>query len=203
MRFLFSGTASILAFLFFIYSPAFAITENINVFFNTPEEGVSTSIISNPEVGLDDSLVNLINSATPSDTIYAAFYEISDNSIMGALNTAAQAGTNVYFIKDNSTSDTDYNTLDSSINKKKGGSIMHNKFLVIKDKAIWMGSANPTRGGFITGNNNALVIKSAELARIYEDEFNHMWSGNFGSNKTLDQNGTKVTVDGVDNEVFS
>lgn len=68
----------------------------------------------------------------------------------------------------------DYNLVNA-------GADMHNKFAVIDilspsldDDIVWTGSTNLTyTGAFNT--NNVIVIKDAEVAKIYIEEFNQMW----------------------------
>ncbi len=61
------------------------------------------------------------------------------------------------------------------------GADMHNKFAVIdyltpskKDDIVWTGSTNLTYTGAYN-TNNVVVIKDAEVAQIYMEEFNQMW----------------------------
>lgn len=96
------------------------------------------------------------------------------------------------------------------------GADMHNKFAIIdhlssskKDDIVWTGSTNLTyTGAFNT--NNVLVIKDAEVASVYIEEFNQMWGSegdipNPGkslfhkdkkdvSQHEFDVNGTKIEI---------
>jgi phosphatidylserine/phosphatidylglycerophosphate/cardiolipin synthase-like enzyme len=58
---------------------------------------------------------------------------------------------------------------------------MHNKFWIFDRQIVWTGSTNITKSGIYTQNNNVLVIRSPELANIYEREFDEMWNGQFGA----------------------
>jgi phosphatidylserine/phosphatidylglycerophosphate/cardiolipin synthase-like enzyme len=58
--------------------------------------------------------------------------------------------------------------------------LMHNKFWIFDDQIVWTGSTNITKNGTLRNNNNVIIIKSAELAAIYEQEFQEMLSGLFG-----------------------
>ena len=65
-------------------------------------------------------------------------------------------------------------------------SIMHNKFIVIDRKKVWLGSANisHTDVGSEYNANIAMVVKNPEIARIYSDEFRQMFKhGRFSSSK--------------------
>ena len=58
--------------------------------------------------------------------------------------------------------------------------LMHNKFLIFDKKIVCTGSANITRTGHFRNNNNVIVIRSTELAAVYEREFEEMWAGEHG-----------------------
>lgn len=65
-------------------------------------------------------------------------------------------------------------------------SIMHNKFIVVDRKKVWLGSANisNTDVGSEYNANVAMLIKNPEIARIYSDEFRQMFrDGRFSSTK--------------------
>ena len=64
------------------------------------------------------------------------------------------------------------------------GADMHNKFAVIdhlsatkNDDIVWTGSTNLTYTGAYN-TNNVIVIKDAEVAEVYNQEFEQMWGGN-------------------------
>lgn len=62
--------------------------------------------------------------------------------------------------------------------------IMHNKFVVVDGQTLWTGSCNISDSG--TGGYNAnvaLLIDSRELASLYTQELNMMWSGKFNQLK--------------------
>ena len=77
---------------------------------------------------------------------------------------------------------------------------MHNKFIVIDDKTLITGSMNFSSTGFSGFNTNALlVVKSEDIAKIYNQEFEQMLSGKFSENKSkithkiVNLNGSYVT----------
>ncbi len=101
-------------------------------------------------------------------------------------------------------------------NLVNAGADMHNKFAVIdylspakSDDIVWTGSTNLTYTGAYN-TNNVVVIKDAEVAQVYIEEFNQMW-GTEGaepdpsralfhkdkrdvSQHIFDVNGTKVEI---------
>ena len=96
-------------------------------------------------------------------------------------------------------------TEDGSI----GSGLMHHKFMVIDGKRVLLSSANFTpscvHGDVLAarsrGNANGLMtVGSVPLAKIFAEEFDHMWSARFGMKKpfrgarTVSVGGKKITV---------
>ncbi len=57
------------------------------------------------------------------------------------------------------------------------GSIMHNKFFIIDNKAVWSGSTNisDTGTGVEYNANSSILIKSPALAKLFKAEFEQMY----------------------------
>ncbi len=63
--------------------------------------------------------------------------------------------------------------------------IMHNKFFIFDKNKVWTGSANISHTDLSGFNANSIILlKSKEIAQIYENEFEQMYNGNFHSLKT-------------------
>ena len=92
---------------------------------------------------------------------------------------------------------TDYKTEIDKLNKIKNkeiefnydffkGHIMHNKFCIIDDEFVWTGTVNISStgtGGF--NENNACLIQSKDVAKIFKAEFEQMYVKElFHENKT-------------------
>ena len=85
-------------------------------------------------------------------------------------------------------------------------SIMHNKFVVVDRKKVWLGSANisHTDAGSEYNANVALLVKNPQIARVYSDEFRQMFrSGAFSTAKAgrVDQKPLRFS-DGSIVEIF-
>ncbi|HEY9702545.1 MAG TPA: phosphatidylserine/phosphatidylglycerophosphate/cardiolipin synthase family protein, partial [Allocoleopsis sp.] len=99
---------------------------------------------------------------------------------------------------------------DTSENARKGSGLMHHKFIIIDNKTTIISSANFTlsdvHGDFNNRNtrgnpNNMLVIPNhTQIAQVFTDEFNYMWSGLFKIHKpyrepvTLNVGQGKITI---------
>src|SRR5262249_54774595 len=78
------------------------------------------------------------------------------------------------------------------------GPIMHNKFMVVDGEWVWTGSWNWTTGDTYRLNNNAIKIRSKELAANYTAEFEKMFvQRKFGPTKPKGVPHPKLTIDGV------
>jgi len=64
-----------------------------------------------------------------------------------------------------------------------GNGLMHNKFAVIDGTSVFTGSYNTTENCTWKNNNNALLIRSEELAEIYFSEFTEMFESRIFGNK--------------------
>jgi len=134
--------------------------------------------------GLDDVLVAEIGKAQQS--VLCAFYDLQLPSVATALIARHQAGVKVGIV-----SDTNYEDREAvqrciragiPVTFDKRGAFMHNKFCVIDGRYVWTGSTNITENCMYRNDNNALLIRSVELAANYADEFDEMFSGNkFGA----------------------
>jgi len=61
--------------------------------------------------------------------------------------------------------------------------LMHDKFAVIDDEITWTGSYNLTYNGAFEDDNNAIAIRSSDLAAIFQAEFREMHEGGIFSNR--------------------
>ncbi len=93
-------------------------------------------------------------------------------------------------------------TLDRMGDRARFDRKMHNKFFVVDRRWVWTGSANVSDTG--TGGYNANVVAvadSPQLAGIYTEEFEQMWSGRFHALK--ENNGVeRFGIGGTKTEVW-
>ncbi|MCS7011070.1 MAG: phospholipase D-like domain-containing protein [Anaerolineales bacterium] len=153
-----------------------------------------------------ERLMFYIDSAKRS--IHVAAFEIDLTDISNALIRAHKRGVEVRFITDDefgleADSKPGHGQLaamrQAGIEIRDDGrnGLMHNKFWIFDGEIVWTGSTNATINGMFEQNNNVIVIKSRELASIYERQFADMWEGQFGARapSTLEQQ--QVNVDGT------
>ncbi|MFA5859156.1 MAG: phospholipase D-like domain-containing protein [Elusimicrobiota bacterium] len=196
--------------LILLSTPFLQAKEQIETIFNSPPN--SDHSILNPNETIDDTVCNFLNRALPGDMVYIAAYNISGTKIKTAfMDTVTRIGKNAVFLiyeKSNTANFMEVLGPGKIENFKDDGTtdsakLMHNKFIVIKDKAVLTGSYNFTVNAAYNDNNNIVIITSREVARLYEMEFKNMYdTGIFGATKSTSThnpwwNGCSVDVGGA------
>ncbi len=172
---------------------------NIFVYFNNP---VDTQFryftpARYADHSLADTVIKYIDRAQISIDI--AIYNMdNDNGIVTALNNAYARGVNVRLIAGDGVNSTAYGQLNIGVgNKKKAPpssqsyGIMHNKFVVIDAEAtvpadayVITGSTNFTDNQINRDPNNLIIFQDQAMARSFTLEFEEMWGGKFGAEKS-------------------
>ena len=87
-----------------------------------------------------------------------------------------------------------------------GTTLMHNKFLLVDQRWVWMGSANFTYYGAVSNANATALFDSPPLAQIYGDRFTSLWGdgtpGTGDAHDWQEDNPATAVVDGVPVEVW-
>ncbi len=141
-----------------------------------PEEGSLTPYFC----GVDDCetvLVEVLSFA--QEEISCAFFDVDLDSVLDLFDAKHSAGVDVRLVVDNENKfgARDYLIYDDS------KQYMHHKFCVVDDFLVVTGSMNPTHRGARVNQNNLVVFSSRHLAFSFLQEFNELWSGEFGSGK--------------------
>ena len=58
---------------------------------------------------------------------------------------------------------------------RKRSSLQHNKFMVVDGERVWTGSVNWTDSGMTYNQENALELRSPQIAAAYRREFEEMF----------------------------
>ena len=145
---------------------------------------------NNPAGSIEEKLLQFINSAQAS--IHIASFEFNLPRVTDALINAKLRGVDVRWVTDNE------NGLEIDANPNRGqftrliannievkddagrSALMHNKFWIFDKQITWTGSTNITVNGIYKQNNNVLVIRSPEIALIYEREWEELWTAQLG-----------------------
>ncbi len=128
---------------------------------------------------IQQGLIRVINQAQASLDI--AIYELDLDDLGDAILAARDRGVKVRLVTDSDTLAED----ETLIRLKKArvpivpderNAIMHNKFVVVDGQSVWTGSWNFTINDTFRNNNNAIYIRSPQLAQVYAAEFEEMFS---------------------------
>src|SRR5215207_6465174 len=172
------------------------------VYFTDP---VNNNNPANWQGSIEGRLIEKINAAKTS--IHIASFEFNLTPVAEALIAAKQRGVDVRWVTD------DENGLEADGEPDHGqfamlqnagievrsdtrSALMHNKFWIFDGQILWTGSTNITVNGVFKQDNNTVVIRSPELAAVYEREFQEMWDGQFGPRSPSQLDEQITTVDG-------
>lgn len=173
------------------------------VYFTNPNEFTGKYA----DAPIEDALVAAIDGAKVS--VYAAIFEIDSMPVTNALVNAKMRGIDVRIVTDDEYgiegSEEAIEMLEDAgipIVPDNKTALMHNKFFVIDNGAVWTGSTNVKQTGLYRNNNNAIYIRSSRLAQYYTAEFNEMFEGREFGPTSPDAGVQGVNIDGTQVEVY-
>ncbi|MBI3034165.1 hypothetical protein HYY72_03315 [Candidatus Woesearchaeota archaeon] len=132
------------------------------------EQAFDYKILFCSESGCLSEIKRLIQGSIKAD---CAMYNFNPYLMNGSENKALRIVT-----------DSNYKSSSPLIRNDNRSSLMHNKFCIFDSRTVLTGSFNP--GSSPSDRNNMIIINSPSLARIYEAEFEELWSGKFGGGKS-------------------
>ncbi len=171
------------------------------LYFTNPE----SPLASQETGGVDAPLAAAIDSARL--TVDVAIYSLSLNSIRDALIRAHKRGVQVRMVMESDNLDrSDPQKLKDAgipiLGDRRAG-LMHDKFVVIDNSEVWLGSMNFTDSGGYTDNNNLMRIRSVKMAENYVKEFEEMFvDDKFGEDVVAETPNPRVTIDGTPIDVY-
>ena len=172
-----------------------------DIAFTTPAE---TDQPGTHHGGIDTRLVSLIDGA--GRTVDIAAYDFDLMNVAEAMARAAGRGVRVRMVTD---SDTVANVKDehvqAALKTVRGAkvtivednrrAIMHHKFAVVDEAIVLTGSWNFTDGDTYRLNNNAVIVRNAQLAENFTHEFEEMFvKKHFGPTKSKVVPNPQITI---------
>ncbi|AFM13500.1 phospholipase D-like domain-containing protein [Turneriella parva] len=174
--------------------------ERFSVFYSEPGKDQDTMI----DRKVDDELVRLIDGA--ERYMYFSVYNFNKTSVVQAVLRAFQRNIDVRVVGDIDEFYTSgYQTMyHSNINMTLGNAngIQHNKFAVVDDKYVFMGTGNISETDMVRNNNNWYIIQNDALVKLYKDEFLQMHNGLFASQKRQRAASTTIILNNSPLEVY-
>ncbi len=151
----------------------------VRVFFTEPSLEAERS-------ELTDALVTMVSHTRHSLDIAA--YALDLPPLVDAVREAHERGVAVRVVGDEDAADDPgfVDLVDAGVEvvfRTTGSGIMHDKFVLFDDQAVWTGSTNFTENGVYLNNNDSLILPSPDLVERYRVEFDQMFDGVFGRHK--------------------
>lgn len=173
----------------------------IQIYFTNPQSPLAAQKTG----GIDAPLAAAINSARL--TVDVAIYSFSLNNIRDALIRAHKRGARVRVVTESENLDrSDAQKLKDAgvpiLGDRREG-LMHNKFVVIDNSEVWLGSMNFTDSGAYSDNNNLVRIRSKQMAENFAKEFDEMFvDDKFGDNILAKTPHPSLEINGVRFDVY-
>ncbi len=151
-------------------------TGSVDTSVATEEEAISLGF------DMNDTIAAYITRA--QHTLDIAVYNINNDLIESAINTAYDNGVQIRYIAQGTNANIGLDDFNDNIpvllRTDDEGSGMHNKFLIADAEytdlaQVLTGSTNWTAANLTTDYNNLVVIQDESLAKAYTIEFNEMW----------------------------
>ena len=178
------------------------LTEDVSFVSATPIAPINTN-----QYGINIRLVDAIGRVR--NTLDIAAYVLDEKEITKAILDAQKNGVIVRIVTDDEyglgdPENTFQQFIDAGIQvvADERSALMHDKFMILDGKTVWTGSWNYTEHGTFESNDNALAFDSAEVAAIYQDEFNQMFEQYEFSPNAPASLINKVTVSGIPVEIY-
>ncbi|MFO1479605.1 MAG: phospholipase D-like domain-containing protein [Turneriella sp.] len=174
--------------------------ERFSVFFSEPGRDQDTMI----DKKVDDELVRLIDGA--ERYMYLAVYNFNKTSVVQAVLRAFQRNIDVRVVGDIDEFYTSgyqtmyFNNINMTLGNASG--IQHNKFAVVDDRYVFMGTGNISDTDMVRNNNNWYIIENAQLVKLYKDEFLQMHNGLFGAQKRQRSTSTQIVLNNNPFELY-
>jgi len=153
----------------------------VEVFFNDPGSREGNQRDLKPS----EFLVERIDAA--KHKLDVAAYGFEKANIAEAVARAHERGVDVRFVGDSTHMDAYgyQRVLEEHIPAQFGNqyNIMHNKFFIIDNRFVFMGTGNLTPTGFERNNNNWVWMESKPIAQDFTEEFEQMFNGSFSASK--------------------
>lgn len=150
--------------------------------------------------GLDETIAEDLERAAVQ--VDVAAFDLDAEPMVDALIALEKRGVRVRVITDSDNANLhSINRLRRngiSVVEDKRSGLMHNKFVVIDGRYLWMGSMNFTSNGAYCNNNNLVRFDSPRLAANYLTEMDEMYDdGSFGPSSPQNTPNEDLMIQGV------
>jgi len=170
--------------IIFILMSIFYVVQDPEItgfFVQVPQETGSINVHFCPVEDCENLLLEQISLSEKS--LHCAFFDLNLESVIQKIDEKNKLGIDTKLVIDK-------NNYEDSLNKNyivfdTNGQYSHNKFCIIDNSIVITGSMNPTSNGAHKNDNNLLFISSKSLVKNYEDEFEELYSKQFGKGSNV------------------
>lgn len=145
----------------------------------SPLEAPSYEVYFSPKGGCETRLLYWLSRANSS--IHVLIYSFTLDSVGDALIAAHRRGLDVRIVMEGDEvgqGGSEYGRLKGAgvpVRLDTNPALMHNKVAIIDGSIVITGSFNWTASAEARNNENMIVIRSAQVAALYEEEFERVW----------------------------
>ncbi|HET9909985.1 MAG TPA: phospholipase D-like domain-containing protein [Anaerolineales bacterium] len=145
-------------------------------------------VFTSEDPALEQAIIPLVKSAKQSVRFMA--FSFTDFPLAEALIERSRSGVDVSGVFERLGSDTEASELKTLIcadvpaRRDGNPSFLHHKVIVIDERIVVTGSMNYSTNAEESNDENVLIIDNAEIARLYTQEFERVWS--LGADPELD-----------------
>ncbi len=150
--------------------------------------------------GLDETIAEDIRQADRQ--VDVAAFDLDAQPVLDALIEVAKQGVNVRVVTDSDNAQlpgiSQLRNKGITIVEDERSALMHDKFIVIDGRYLWVGSMNYTSNGVYCNNNNLVRIDSPRLAQNYLTEMDEMYTDKqFGPRSPRNTPHETLSIQGV------
>ncbi|MGB8983574.1 MAG: phospholipase D-like domain-containing protein [Anaerolineales bacterium] len=137
-------------------------------------------IFTSEDPALEQAIIPMVGSATTSIRFLA--FSFTDYPLADAMVKRSQSGVGVAGVFERVGSETDAAELDTlfcaqvPVRTDGNGSFMHHKVIVVDERYVITGSLNYSTNAEVSNDENVIIIDNPEIARLYLQEFERVWS---------------------------
>ena len=137
-------------------------------------------VFTSEDPALENAIVPLVQSATSS--VRFLTFVFTDFPLADAMSQRWNEGVDVAGVFETVGSETDAAELKTlmcrnvPVRQDGNPNFLHHKYIVVDERIVVTGSMNYSTNAETSNDENVLIIESAEIARLYLQEFDRVWS---------------------------
>ena len=137
-------------------------------------------VFTSEDPALEQAIIPIVNSAKKSIRFLA--FSFTDYPLADAMSQRAKAGVDVAGVFEKVGSEADASELKTLMCRKVpvrqdgNPAFLHDKLIVVDERIVITGSLNFSTNAEKSNDENVIIIDNADIARLYMQEFERVWS---------------------------